>query len=484
MTCPFLSSIVVSMKKVRKRGGKIIFVEPEGLADELGLVPGDEILAINGTELRDLIDLSFAMADEEIDLTVRHQDGEEEVISFDKDIDEELGAEFESAVFDGIRACGNHCYFCFVDQVPPAMRSALYIKDDDYRLSFLYGNFVTLTNIREQDFQRIARYHLSPLHISVQTVNPELREKLLGSPRAKELNSQLDRFADDGIEYHAQVVLCPGINDGPELERTIDELWQRRSCALSLAIVPVGLTRFREGCYPLTTFDSEGAGAVIDMVSKRQKQYREEVGENFVYLGDEFYLMAGRELPPAEEYDGFPQLDNGIGLARSFLDDWNSAKNAAADEPRPDKSSNITVLTGVGIAPLIEQIVADFSKNNENSVCDVVPVVNEFFGDSVNVSGLLTGKDIRRVIIELKDNKKLNDRVIIPASCLRAGDNIFLDDDTLEALIADTGLMIMPVLHGDELFEALSDFDSIYSGSVSSERTSYMWQSNAAYTKL
>ncbi|MDO4203414.1 MAG: DUF512 domain-containing protein [Selenomonadaceae bacterium] len=471
------------MKNVKKRGGKIIFVEPEGLADELGLTAGDEILAINGTELRDLIDLSFAMADEEIDLTVRHADGEEEIISFDKDIDEELGAEFESAVFDGIRACGNRCYFCFVDQVPQQMRSALYIKDDDYRLSFLYGNFVTLTNIREQDFQRIARYHLSPLHISVQTVNPELRVKLLGSPRANELNSQLDRLADDGIEYHAQVVLCPGINDGAELERTITELWQRRSSAMSLAIVPVGLTKFREGCYPLTLFDSVGAGEVIDMVSKYQKKYRNESGENFVYLGDEFYLMAGRELPPAEEYDGFPQLDNGIGLARSFLDDWNSAKEAGQDDTAANCSS-ITILTGEGIAPLIGSMVSELSATKSGAVYDVVPVVNEFFGDSVNVSGLLTGKDIRRVIDDLRQQNKLQERVIIPASCLRAGDNIFLDDDTLDNLTADTGLKVLPVLHGDELFEALNDFDTVYSENTAGDRTSYMWQSNAAYTKL
>lgn len=471
------------MKNVMKRGGKLIFVEPEGLADELGLVAGDEILSINGVELRDLIDLSFAMADEEIDLTVRHADGEEEVISFDKDIDEELGAEFESAVFDGIRACGNRCYFCFVDQVPSEMRSALYIKDDDYRLSFLYGNFVTLTNIREQDFKRIADYHLSPLHISVQTVNPELREKLLGSPRAKELNSHLDRLAYDGIEYHAQVVLCPGINDGIELERTIKELWERRPSAMSLAIVPVGLTKFRDGCYPLTLFDKYGAGEVIDMVNKYQRQYRVESGESFVYLGDEFYLMAERELPPSEEYDGFPQLDNGIGLARSFIDDWNCAKKTAEDSMAETKPA-VTVLSGVGIAPLMKNLIDELEPSGDSSIYDVVPVVNEFFGDSVNVSGLLTGRDIRRVIGELSRENKLQNRVIIPASCLRAGDNIFLDDDTLESLRADTGLKILPVLHGDELFEALNNFDSVYSENTVNERTSYMWQSNAAYTKL
>ncbi len=471
------------MSKVKTFGGKIIHVASGGLADELGLVTGDEILSINGVQLRDLIDLSFAMAEEEIGLVVRHADGQEEIIDFDKDIDEELGVEFESAVFDGIRCCGNHCYFCFVDQVPPQMRSALYIKDDDYRLSFLYGNFVTLTNIKEEDFQRIARYHLSPLHISVQTTNPALREKMLGSPRAKELNSQLDRLARDGIEFHSQVVLCPGLNDGNELRRTIEEIWQRRPYAVSLAIVPVGLTKYREGCYPLSLFDSVEAGKIIELVSKYQKQFRQETGENFVYLGDEFFFIAGRALPEKEQYDGFPQLDNGIGLARSFLDDWYNAQNAAgadikwSDEP-------VTILTGMGIQPLIDRIVGEFSAAHGNNIHNVVPVINEFFGESVNVSGLLTGKDIRKVIADLRKRNKLQERMVIPASCLRAGDGIFLDDDTLESLEKDTGLKILPVLHGDELFRTLIDFDSVYSNNTAGECTSYMWQSNAAYTKL
>lgn len=471
------------MSKVKACGGKIIYVASGGLAGELGLVPGDEILSINGVRLRDLIDLSFAMADEEITLFVRHADGQEEVIDFDKDIDEELGVEFESAVFDGIRCCGNHCYFCFVDQVPPQMRSALYIKDDDYRLSFLYGNFVTLTNIREEDFQRIARHHLSPLHISVQTTNPVLREKMLGSARAKELHSQLDRFARDGIEFHSQVVLCPGLNDGNELRRTIEEIWQRRPYALSLAIVPVGLTKYREGCYPLSLFDSSEAGKVIDLVSEYQKQFREETGESFVYLGDEFFFIAGRDLPEMEQYDGFPQLDNGVGLARSFLDDWYNAQKAAGDDIK-ESDKPVTILTGTGIQPLIDRLVKEFSAVHGNNMHNVVPVTNDFFGESVNVSGLLTGSDIRKVIADLRKRNNLQERVVVPASCLRSGDGVFLDDDTLESLEKDTGLMILPVLHGDELYRTLIDFDSIYSNNTVGERTSYMWQSNAAYTKF
>ena len=274
--------------------GEIIRVAAGSLAEELGLVPGDKILSVNGKELRDIIDLSFAFAEEEIDLLVEHADGEQEMISFDKDIDEELGAEFAAAVFDGIRRCANNCYFCFVNMVAPHMRSSLHIKDDDYRLSFLYGNFVTLSNMGEADFRRIEQLHLSPLYVSVQCMNPELRAQMLRCKRAALINEQLDRLEAAGADYHTQVVLCAGLNDGEELERTIRELVARRPHVLSLAVVPVGVTKFRTDPYPLKQFDAAGAAAVIDMAERWQKRLREETGRTFLYLGDEFYFLAGR----------------------------------------------------------------------------------------------------------------------------------------------------------------------------------------------
>ena len=304
------------------KGGIISAIHQGSLAEELELVPGDKILAINGQDLTDIIDLNFALADEEIEMFIEHADGEQELIGFEKDIDEELGAEFESAVFGKIRQCANNCYFCFVDQVAPNMRDSLYIKDDDYRLSFLYGNFVTMTNMGPNDLKRIERLHLSPLYISVHTTNPKLRSQMLRTKRAELVMEQLKNLNKANVEYHTQVVLCPGLNDGEELDRTIQDIISMRPFAQTLGIVPVGLTKFRENCYPLTTFDEKGAKKVIEQVSVWQEKMRKETGKAFVYLSDEFYLMANMPLPVAKEYDGFPQLDNGIGLTRNFIEQW------------------------------------------------------------------------------------------------------------------------------------------------------------------
>ena len=293
--------------------GVILRVIENSIAEELELVPGDKILSVNNMPLRDIIDFSFAMADEEIELLVEHTNGEQELIEFDKDYDEDFGVEFERAVFDGIRECANHCCFCFVDMIAPNMRHSLSVKDDDYRLSFLYGNFVTLTNMGPADFSRIQSFHLSPLYVSVQCTNPVLRAEMLRYKGAADILGQLTKLEEAGADYHTQVVLCHGLNDGEELERTIRDIVARRPHALSLAIVPVGLTKHRSDPFPLVQFDREGAARVINEVERWQHQIRAEEGRTFIYLGDEFYFLAGREVPPAEMYDGFPQLDNGIG---------------------------------------------------------------------------------------------------------------------------------------------------------------------------
>lgn len=302
--------------------GIISNVKPDSIGLEIGLVPGDRLLAVNGESVQDIIDLSFALAEEEIELLIEHVSGEREIISFEKDYDEELGLEFESAVFDNVRQCANKCVFCFVDQMPPGMRDSLYIKDDDYRLSFLYGNFVTLTNIGPRDLERIAKLHLSPLYVSVHTTNGTLREKMLGGKRAGKIMGQLTELVEKGIDLHTQVVLCPGFNDGRELERTIRDLYALHPSVLSLAIVPVGLTRYRDDCHPLTGFTQNGSREVIRLVRQWQEKCRQETGESFVYLADEFYLAAGEEIPDYEAYDGFPQLENGVGIVRAFLAEW------------------------------------------------------------------------------------------------------------------------------------------------------------------
>lgn len=468
--------------------GRILKVYPGSLAEELELVPGDKLLEINGIKLRDIIDVSFAFADEEIEMLVEHEDGQQEVYEFDKDYDEELGVEFESAVFDGIRHCANNCLFCFVDQVAPDMRESLNIKDDDYRMSFLYGNFITMTNMVDADFQRIKQYHLSPLFVSVQCTNPDLRQKLLRCRTAGNLSAQLDKLEAADVEYHTQIVLCRDLNDGEELERSLRDIVARQPHALSVAIVPVGLTRFRQDCYPLKSFDKESAVRVVEQVEAYQRQQREKDGRTFIYLADEFYLLAGRELPPAEYYDGFPQLDNGIGLARNFMEEFAAAvaeaddsKAALAAHKQQDNRDNraklrLAVVSGTSISPLMAELAESISGAGEQVT--MVPVPNHHFGTTVNVSGLLTAKDM---LTALQDVAGKVDGILIPESALRTGDNVFLDDVSLSDFCARLSCRVETVGSGREYFHALTDWEN-YSG-VGDTAASYMWQSNAAYTK-
>ena len=452
--------------------GVIMRVIEGSIAEELELVPGDKILAVNDMPLRDIIDFSFAMADEEIELLVEHADGEQELIEFDKDYDEDFGVEFERAVFDGIRSCANHCYFCFVDMIAPDMRHSLSIKDDDYRLSFLYGNFVTLTNMGAADFERIEHFHLSPLYVSVQCTNPVLRAEILRYKGAADILGQLTKLEEAGADYHTQVVLCYGLNDGEELERTICDITARRPHALSLAIVPVGLTKHRTDPFPLVQFDRDGAARVIDQVEAWQQRIRSEEGKTFIYLGDEFYFLAGREMPPAEMYDGFPQLDNGIGLTRNFIEDWT---NALVTENACD-GVRLAVISGTAVAPVMEQLAREIDPNGQR--IHVLPVVNKHFGETVNVSGLLTGHDMIQAIHALRKDV---DGVLIPASALREGEDVFLDDITLDAMRASfPSVRIEPVATGRDYREALTDWAHYHRERVSG---GYTWQSNAGYTK-
>ena len=468
--------------------GRILKVYPGSLAEELELVPGDKLLEINGTRLRDIIDVSFAFADEEIEMLVEHEDGQQEVYEFDKDYDEELGVEFESAVFDGIRHCANNCLFCFVDQVAPDMRESLNIKDDDYRMSFLYGNFITMTNMVDADFQRIKQYHLSPLFVSVQCTNPDLRQRLLRCRTAGNLAAQLDKLEAADVEYHTRIVLCRELNDGAELERSLRDIMARQPHALSVAIVPVGLTRFRQDCYPLKSFDKESAARVVEQVEAYQRQQREKDGRTFIYLADEFYLLAGRELPPAEYYDGFPQLDNGIGLARNFMEEFAAAvaeaddsKAALAAHKQQDNRDNqaklrLAVVSGTSISPLLAELAESVS--GAGVQVTMVPVPNHHFGTTVNVSGLLTAKDMLAALADVAGSV---DGVLVPESALRTGDNVFLDDVSLSDFRAQLPCRAETVGSGSDFFHALRDWES-YSG-VGDTAASYMWQSNAAYTK-
>ncbi len=400
--------------------GTVTKIACDSLAEEVGIEIGDRLLAVNGVELRDIIDLSFALADEYVELLIEKSNGLQEIIEVEKEYDEDLGIEFETAVFDGIRRCANKCIFCFVDQMAPNMRASLYVKDDDYRMSFLYGNFVTLTNLTDQDFDRIRQLHLSPLYISVHTTDGPLRAKMLHNKRASNIMEQIAQLADCGIELHTQVVLCPGINDGEFLEKTIRDLYQLHPAIQSLAIVPVGLSRYRENCFPLEGFTSDQAYHIISMVTKWQEKCRQETGTSFVYLSDEFYIAAAQPIPSYESYDGFPQLENGIGLVRNFLAEWESSPLETAGYSEP---IYLDVVCGQSAEKIINPLLSELKLPNLH--IRIVPIENHFFGSNITVTGLLTGQDITKQLKRLPGKRS---GLIIPGIALRKGEDIFLDN--------------------------------------------------------
>ena len=401
--------------------GLISAVRKNSLAEAAGIVAGDKLVAVDGVQVKDIIELSFYTSDYEVELELENAQGQRRQVHIDKYPDEDLGLEFEAAVFDKVSTCYNNCIFCFVDQMIPGMRKGLYVRDDDYRLSFLYGNFITLTNLKEEDFQRIIQTHMTPLYVSVHATDPKVRCEMMHNRFAGELMDKLERLFAAGIEVHTQIVCCPGYNDGEILAKSFQDLYARHSHVLTMAVVPVGITKHREGLHPLRTFTKEEAAALIDQVTPWQRQCREETGKTFIYLGDEFYLLAGRDVPAAEWYDGFPQLENGIGLTRSFVDEWQatlpslSSYQAASPAVIPVGESAFTVLQ-----PLLDALNKQF-----NTAHSFVPVPNQFFGGKVNVTGLLTASDILRTC------KESGKRLILPAVVLN-NDKLFLDDTALE----------------------------------------------------
>lgn len=417
-------------------GGVIDAVRPGSLADEIGLLPGDRITAIGGRVLRDAVDFQFYAADEVIELEVARGDDSER-IEIEKYPDEDLGIEFQDAAFDGVRTCNNSCFFCFLKGNPKGMRKTLYVKDDDYRLSFFHGNFVTLTNLTEDDWTRLGEQRLTPINVSVHATEPELRRYLLGNKTAPDICAQLRRLGDLGIEANTQVVLCPGVNDGAALDRTISDLAALYPAVQTLSIVPVGATTFAEerierqqhggeieGCTP------EHARAVLAQVAPYQKRYRKDYGKTLVYLADEYYLIAGLEPPVASHYDGFAQYENGIGMTRSLLEDWRRTRRRLATTPLPaDAPRRITFACATLIAPTLAR-VADELRETAGVEATVLPIENTFFGPRVNVSGLLTGQDFARAL----GGRDLGELVVLPRYALDYTGGRFLDDMTPEAL--------------------------------------------------
>ncbi len=400
--------------------GNITFVRKHSLAEAAGILAGEKLLTVNGEKVADIIELSYHTADSHVELEIESVEGEVRRLVIEKHPDEELGLEYSAAVFDKVNTCRNKCVFCFVDQMIPGMRPGLYVRDDDFRLSFLYGNFITLTNLSEEDYSRIISNHLSPLYVSVHATDPDVRCLMMHNRFAGQLLEKMERLLQAGIEIHTQVVCCPGYNDGAVLEKTFTDLYERHPGVLSMAVVPVGITKNREHLPLLRTFSREEAQNVVDSVTAWQSQCRAQTGKSFIYLGDEFYLLAEKDVPPAELYDGFPQLENGIGLTRSFLDEWEAT---VAEMSGAKNSSTAVIPVGTGaynvLFPLMKALNERFATKHR-----FVPVDNKFFGGRVNVTGLLTGGDILSEVCSAQ-------RVVLPSVVLN-NDNMFLDDMSLD----------------------------------------------------
>lgn len=408
-------------------GARIERVEKGSLAEELGLEAGDYLYKINGQIIWDFLDYQYLSYEEELDLQIVKANGGNWSIEIDKDESEDLGLEFLSPVFDGIRKCRNKCVFCFVDQMPPGMRSTLYCKDDDYRLSFLHGNYITLTNLKDEDLEKIIQYRLTPLYISVHTTNSNLRIKMMNNPTAGKIKEQLTLLTKAGIQINVQIVLCPGLNDREFLDETISDLAKLHPQLISIAVVPVGLTKHRQGLYPLETICKEKAIQIISQVEEWQRKFKKELGTKLVFLSDEFYLTAGSEFPKEEEYEDFPQIENGVGLARIFLDDF--IKQERSLPKSLPKKKRVTIISGSSAAKFLHRIVDKLNKI-KNLQVNLEIIKNSFFGTSITVTGLLTGADI---IASLK-NKELGNELLIPRILLKEGEEVLLDGMKLEDL--------------------------------------------------
>lgn len=416
---------------MKEKGHLIKEVLPDSIAWELEIEPGDRLLAINEQEITDIFDYQYYIQDEYIEVLIKKPSGEEWLLEIDKEYEEDLGVEFENGLMDDYRSCHNKCIFCFIDQMPKGMRDTLYFKDDDSRLSFLQGNYVTLTNMSEHDIERIITYHLSPINVSFQTTNPELRCMMLNNRFAGEALKKVERLYEGGIVMNGQIVLCKGVNDGAELERSIRDLTKYIPLLESVSVVPVGLSKYREGLYPLEPFTKEDALEVLEMIHSWQNRIYAEHGIHFIHASDEWYILAGLPMPEEERYDGYLQLENGVGMLRLQEEEFQEALSEIKESGYVlPKQRHVSVATGLLAASYIEEMAKRLMEEFAGLNVEVYPIRNDFFGELITVSGLLTGGDIRD---QLK-GKKLGEVLLLPQNVLRSGETVFLDDITLEEL--------------------------------------------------
>lgn len=398
---------------------------PGGIGEELGIEPGDKLLTINGNEIQDVFDYYYYEESEQLLLLIEKPDGEEWELEIEKDEDESLGIEFDQSLMDEYRSCRNKCMFCFIDQMPKGMRETLYFKDDDSRLSFLQGNYITLTNMSDHDVERIVKYRLEPINISFQTTNPELRCKMLHNRFAGEALKKVDILYRGQIEMNGQIVLCKGVNDGEELERTIRDLTGYLPYLKSVSIVPVGLTKYRDGLYPLEPFTKEDAREVLSVIHRWQEKIYQEHGIHMIHAGDEWYVLAEEEVPEEERYDGYLQLENGVGMMRLLFNEVQEALSAVTGDGR---QREISLATGRLMYPYIGKILEEIRKKFPNITTHLYAIRNDFFGERITVSGLITGQDLTG---QLK-GQPLGERLLLPCNMLKIGEPVFLDDFTLE----------------------------------------------------
>lgn len=420
---------------MKEKGHVISRVKAGSIAEELEIAAGDRLLSINGEEIEDIFDYQFLAEEEYIEVLIQKPDQEEWLFEIEKEDDEDLGIEFENGLMDDYRSCHNKCIFCFIDQMPKGMRETLYFKDDDSRLSFLQGNYVTLTNMAEKDINRIIKYHLSPINISFQTTNPELRCRMLQNRFAGEALKKVDALYEAGITMNGQIVLCRGVNDGVELERSIRDLTKYLPLLESVSVVPVGLSKFREGLYPLEPFTKDDAVQVLETIHKWQKKVYKDFGIHFIHASDEWYVLAEQELPLEDNYDGYLQLENGVGMLRLLKDEFavelehrKSGLCGRASYELP--AHEIAMATGRLAYGFIRKMAAELTVLYPNVKINVYPVTNDFFGEQITVSGLLTGTDIMN---QLK-GKPLGSKLLLPQNVLRSGETVFLDDVTVADL--------------------------------------------------
>lgn len=411
---------------------KIIAVEPDSIAAECGLEPGDAVASVNGREIMDIFDYQYFIQEDFLKVLIVTKDGEECMLEIEKDEDEDLGIVFASSLMDDYRSCCNKCIFCFIDQMPPGMRQTLYFKDDDSRLSFLQGNYITLTNMSYEDIDRVIHYHLAPVNISVHTTNPKLRCRMLNNRFAGDIMDKLGRFYEAGIPMNSQIVLCKGINDGEELDRTIEDLGGLQPHMESLSVVPVGLTRYRQGLARLEPFTGDDASKVLEQIAGWQKHFRSKYGKSFVHASDEWFILAGMPFPPAHYYEGFGQIENGVGMMRLLIDEVRDRLKEYEEQPCAKKITKqkvrVSIVTGMLAYPTIVKLTGEIVEHFPHVDVNVFAVKNRFFGEKITVTGLLTGQDI----IDQLSGEDLGDMLLLPCNVLKADEPVFLDDISLE----------------------------------------------------